>query len=170
MVYFVSKIIIEIVRLGIIAYMYLHMGRFKELVKIFPGFRAYWNTWYPESLRQLFSIDVVAIFLHLVHEVQGDNHGPLQLQKLDSQIQISLKIGGIYNIDNHIRAIIYNIISGDDFLHGIGGKGIYTRQVHNRDGLSVQFSGAFLFLHGHARPVPHILVGAGKGIEKSGFT
>ena len=131
---------------------------------------------------------------HLVHHIQGHHHRPAQLQQLQRQVQVPFQIGGVHNVNDHIRLIPDDEISGDDLLHGIRTEGINARQID--DGhvavlighrlallllpahppgkahvgllavVMVQH-GAGLLLHRHAGPVAHMLVGAGQLIEKS---
>ena len=52
---------------------------------------------------QRIDLDGAAVYPHLIHHIQGQNHGDSQLNELDGQIEIPLNIRGIENIDDPIR-------------------------------------------------------------------
>ena len=53
----------------------------------------------------------------------------MQFHQLGSQVEISLQIGGIDDIDDQIRCIQRKIIARDDFLDCVRGKRIDARQI-----------------------------------------
>ena len=150
-----------------------------------------------QPLFQPGQINGISVAAHLVHHIEGHHHRPSQLQKLQCQIKVPLQIGGVHNVDDHVRLIPDDEIPGDDLLHGVGAEGIDARQVHDGHvavlirnrlallllpahppgeahmGLSAVVMvqhGAGLLLHRYAGPVAHVLVGAGQLIEKSGLS
>ena len=115
------------------------------------------------------AVDHVPLFLHLVHEVHRQRHGTLQLQKLHGQVQVPLQVGGVHDVDDGVGLLLDDELPGHQFLHGVGRQGVDARQVHHREFQLPQLGPAFLFLHRHAGPVAHVLVGARQGVEQCGF-
>ena len=60
-----------------------------------------------------------AVFPHLIHHIQRKNHRNIQFHQLHRQIQISLNIRRIYNVDDSFWMFIKHKISCYDFLAGI---------------------------------------------------
>ena len=146
-----------------------------------------------QSLFQPGQINGISACAQRVHHVQRQHDRHAQLQQLQRQVQIAFQIGGVHNVDDHVRLIPDDEIPGDDLLHGIGAEGIDAGQVY--DGhvavlighrlallllpahppgkahvgllavVMVQHGASFL-LHRHAGPVAHVLIGAGQLIEK----
>ena len=63
---------------------------------------------------------------------------------------------------------IEQVVSADHLFQGVRGEGVDAGQISDSDiGMSFQF--AFLLFYCNARPVAHILVGSGHGVEHGGF-
>ena len=73
----------------------------------------------PQKFAELFHMDRIAAGPYLVHHVEGDDHGLAQLHQLEGQIEISLDVGGIHDIENAIRIFIQDKVAGDDLLGGV---------------------------------------------------
>ena len=137
-------------------------------------------------------VNHIPVGAHLVHHVQGNHHGGAQLQKLQRQIQVTLQVGGVHNVDDHVRLFQGDEIAGHNFLHGIGAEGIDAGQVDNLHiGVVLVLHALFapngrhavvrvpamvmvkqhagFLLHGHPGPVAHMLVGACQHVEQGGF-
>ena len=112
---------------------------------------------------------MVAVLLHLVHKVERYDHRPLQLQKLGGQIEVALNLGGVDDVDDGVGTLPHDEVPGNNLLHGVGGEGVDAGQIHHCDGLAFHLGPALLLLHCHARPVAHVLVGAGEGVEQGGL-
>ena len=109
-----------------------------------------------------------AVVPHLVHHVQRHHRGDPQLQQLQGQIEISLNIGGVHNVDDAVRLLVQNEVPGDNLLLGVGPQGIDSRQIHHR-AVPLSLYLAHLLVNGNPREVAHMLVGAGEGIEQGGL-
>ena len=117
----------------------------------------------------LVDADGAAVAPHLIHHVQCQHHGHIQLQKLHGQIEIPLDIGGVHDVDDAGGLFVDDELPGNDLLAGIGGHGIDARQVGDL-GVGVFPDGAALAVHRHAGEVAHMLVGAGQLIEQRGLS
>ena len=47
----------------------------------------------PQLPGELSRVDVVPVFPHHVHHVDGDDHGDAQLHELGGQVQVALQVG-----------------------------------------------------------------------------
>ena len=118
----------------------------------------------PEFAGQAVDVDLVAVLLHQVHHVQGDHNRNAKVQDLAGQIQVTLKVGGVHQVDDGVRAAFEQVIARHDLLGRIRGQRVDARQV--RDGhVLVARVLAFLLLDGDARPVANVLVGARQVVE-----
>ena len=165
----VGKGVIQVVGLYGAAQVHLPVGGVEQFLQPLPGAGGDGDHWDAQLLGQPLHIDLVPPFGHLVHKVQGQHRGPLQLQQLDGKVQVALQVGGIHDVDDAVRGLPDDEIPGDDLLHGVGRQGVDARQVHDGQGLVAQTGGALLLLHRHSGPVAHILVRAGQGVEEGGL-
>ena len=117
---------------------------------------------------KLCNVNGVAAGPDFVHHVQGNNHGDAQLDKLEGKVKVPLNIGGVHNVDDAVGVLLQDKIPGDDFLRGVGGQGVNTRQVHYRR-FRVLFHLAFLLFNGDAGKIAHMLIGAGQAVKEGGF-
>ena len=127
------------------------------------------NDRHTEQALHSVDIDAAPVLCHLIHHVQGDNHGPVHLQKLHGQIHIPLNVGGIYDIDDSPGLLIEDKIPGDKFLAAVGGHGIDPGEVRNY-GIGMAFDDAVLPVYRHPGEVPHMLVGPGQLIEEGSLS
>ena len=121
-----------------------------------------------QDLLQLVDTHGAAVGPDLVHHVQGQDHGDLQLHQLHGQIKVALDVGGIHNVDDTAGAVVHQKVPGDDLLIGVGGQGINARQVRHRC-LRVIADGAVLPVHGDTGEIAHVLIGTGELVEEGGL-
>ena len=110
-----------------------------------------------------------AVAAHLVHHVQRQHHGGVQLHELHGQVEVALDVGSIHDVDDAGGLFADDELAGDDLLAGIGGHGVDARQVGDL-GLRVALDGTALAVHRHAREIAHMLVGTGELVEQGGLT
>ena len=122
-----------------------------------------------EQPRKGLAVGVDAAPLQLVHEVEGDDHGALQFHQLQREIEVALDVGGVDDVQNHVRRVLGDEVAGDVFLDGIGRKRVDAGQIDQSGLFALQVKMGLLALHGDAGPVAHILVGAGEGVEQRGL-
>ena len=70
--------------------------------------------------------------LHLVHKIQGQHQGALQLQQLDGEVEVAFQVGGVHDVQNGVRTFTDDEVPGHDLLHGVGGQRVDPRQIHHR--------------------------------------
>ena len=113
-------------------------------------------------------VDGALIAHQLVHHVQRHHHGDAHLQKLHGQVQVSLDIGGVHDVDDGLGLILQNEVPGYDLLAAEGGHGVDARQVGDlRVGIAPDDAG--FPVHRNAGEVAHVLLGAGELVEQGGL-
>ena len=109
-----------------------------------------------------------AVAAHLVHHVQGQHHGGVQLHELHGQVEVALDVGGIHDVDDTGGLFADDELPGDDLLAGVGRHGVDARQIGDLR-FRVALDGTALAVHRHTGEVAHMLVGAGKLVEQGGL-
>ena len=165
----VGEFIIEVVRLKGVAQVHLPVGYLQQLVQTFTGAGGDGDYRHAQFPGQSLEVDFVAVGVDLIHKVQSQHHGALQLQQLYGEVEVSFQIGGVHNVDDGVRAFADDKVPGHDFLHGVGRQGVDAGQVHHGQFPVAQMGDALFFLHGHSGPVAHVLVGTGEGIKQGGL-
>ena len=103
-----------------------------------------------------------------IHHIQRNNGRDADFKQLGGQIQVPFHVGRIYQIDNHVRLPVCQIIPRNNLLRRIRRKRIYARQVHNMY-IRVCVVFALLLFDRHPGPVPHILRRTGQRIKDCRF-
>jgi hypothetical protein len=83
----------------------------------------------------------------------AQNNGDSQLNELSGEIQVSLKVCAVDDVQDSVGTLTDEIITGDDLLQGVGRKGINARQVGD-DNAVVLLELTFLFFDSNARQLP----------------
>ena len=118
-----------------------------------------------QLLRQFFCHDLIAVFPYQIHHINGHHHRDPQFHKLCAEIEISLQVRTVNDIQDRVRLLIDQIVPGDNLLQCIGRKGINSRKVGDHN-VFVSFQLSFFFLHSYSRPVSHELVRSGQCVEQ----
>ena len=126
------------------------------------------NDRHAELLRQLLYVDHVAALLDDIHHVQRDNDRNAHLEQLGGQVQVALDVGGVHQVHDGLRLLVYEIITRNDLLQRVRREGVDTRQVGDQDFL-VALELAFLLFHGNTRPVADILGRTGQIVKHRGL-
>ena len=85
-----------------------------------------------ELLGELVRIDLIAVLLDQVGHVEGNDHRQAGLDNLKRQVQVTLKVGGIDDLDDNIGLAAHEVIARALLLGAVGGKRVDAREV--RDG------------------------------------
>ena len=121
-----------------------------------------------QRIGQLFDMDAVAAGTDLIHHVESQNHRDVQLHQLQSQIEVALQIGGVHNVDDGVRMLLHQKVTGDDLLRGVRRERVDARQIHQHS-ILVVLDRTFLFFNRDAREVADVLIAAGQRIEQRCF-
>ena len=85
-----------------------------------------------ELLGELVRVDLIAVLFDQVGHVEGNDHGQAGLDNLKRQVQVTLEVGGIDNLDDHIGLAAHEVIARALLLGAVGGKRVDAGEV--RDG------------------------------------
>ena len=106
---------------------------------------------------------------HLVHHVERDDHGAIELHKLQRQVQVALDVGGIDDVNDGVGMLVKDKLAADDLFARVRRERIDAGQVGNAR-LGVVADGAIFAVDRHAGKVADVLVGARKLVEQRGLT
>ena len=110
-------------------------------------------------------IDGTVIAGDFIHHVQGYDHGNVHFQQLHGQIQITLDIRRIHDINDSSGFLIQDKITGYDLFTAVRGHGINTGQVCHQS-IRIPFDGTVLTVYGNSGEISHMLIRAGELIEQ----
>ena len=94
--------------------------RFHQTVQTLFFQSGHGNDRQTDLLLQFPLVDLIAVFLHDVDHVQGDDDGNVDLHKLSGKIKVSFQIGRVDDVDDAVRLFVQNIIPGDDLFRRVG--------------------------------------------------
>ena len=106
---------------------------------------------------------------HFIHHVHCNYHRNIHLQKLHGQIQVSLNIGSIHNVDDRTWFLIQDKISGDNLLTAVRGHGINSRKVCDFC-IRMAFNRTGLTIHRYSWKVSHMLTGTCQLVKQCSFS
>ena len=117
---------------------------------------------------QLVDADGAAVLADLVHHVEREHHGHIQLHELHGQVEVALDVGRIHDVDDALGLVAQQELAGDQLLARVRGHGVDARQVGDQR-VRVAPDDAVLAVDGHAGEVAHMLAGAGELVEERGL-
>ena len=117
-----------------------------------------------QTLGQLLYMNLIPGLPDCVHHIDRYNDRNTQLHKLRGQIQVSLQIRPVHDIQDRIRTFRDQIIPGNHLFQCIRRQGVDSRQISNRD-LLIVFQPSFFFLYRNSRPISNELIRTGKCVE-----
>ena len=122
---------------------------------------------YRDSEHRLHDIDVdtSAVAFQFIHHIDGKDYRHIQLHELHSEVEISLYIISIHDIDDTSRTVIEYEITAYHLFAGVRREAVDAWQVSDVGAL-VPTDGTVFSVHGHTWEVSHVLIGAGKLIEE----
>ena len=118
---------------------------------------------------ELLDVDLITVLADNIHHVDGNDHGNAELGELRGEIQVTLEVRTVDDVQDRVRTLTDEVVTGDDLLQRVGGQRINTGKVHD-DHVIMLFELAFLLFHGDAGPVTNELIGTGQCIKKRRLT
>ena len=113
-------------------------------------------------------VDRAAVALDLVHHVEREHHGLVQLHQLHRQVQVALDVRGVHDVDDGVWLLLQYVLAAHELLRAVRGERVDARQVrHVRVG--VPLDGTALAVHRDAGEVAHVLVRARELVEERGL-
>ena len=131
--------------------------------------RRYWNNRHSEHLLQFVYHNRSAVLANLVHHIERNNHRNFQLHKLHCEIEISLHIGCVQNIDYAFWSVFEQKFACNVLLARIRREAVYSRKVGNQRILNTLYNSVFS-VHGHTGKVAHVLIGTCQNVKESRFS
>ena len=137
-------------------------------INLYDSVEQLWNTCsvaahcradrHTEKITELFYIQLIALVLEFIVHVQRHNDPEVHVNDLGGQVQVSLNIGRVHDIDDNIRNIVNQVLADVQFLRAVSRKRVGPRQVHQHELVSLVFEAAFLGVHCHSAVVSDMLV------------
>ncbi len=121
-----------------------------------------------QVIGELGRVNAVAVLADNVHHVQRNDHRDAQFGELRGQVQVALQVGRVDDVEQRVRALVDQHVTGDDFFHRVRAQGVNARKIRNDD-ILLALEAAFLLLNRNARPVADELVRAGERVEQRGL-
>jgi len=121
-----------------------------------------------QALEQV-DIDGAAVGRHLVHHVERNDHGTVELHELQRQIQVALDVGGVDDVDDGIGMLVEDELAADDLLACVRRQRIDAGQIGDAR-LGVIADGSVFAVDRHAGKVTDVLVGTRQLVEQRGLT
>ena len=118
---------------------------------------------------QLLQVDLITVLAHQIDHVHSHDHWDAQLDQLGGQVQVTLNVGTIDDVQDGIGLLLDQISTGNHFFQRVRRQRVDTGQILN-DNILIALQLAFLLFHRNAGPVADILVGAGQIVEQGRFT
>ena len=122
-----------------------------------------------EAFLEFFLVDLIAVLLYRVHHVERDDHRNVDFHNLSCQIQVTLEVGCVDDVDDAVGLFVEYVISRDDFLGGVRRQRVNTRKVDDCDRFGTLFVNAVAFVYRDARPVADVRGRTRKAVEQRGF-
>ena len=61
------------------------------------------------------------------------DHGDAKLSELSGEVEVTLKVRAVDDVEYRIGTLAYQVVTGDDFLKRVRGQGVDTGKVHDDD-------------------------------------
>ena len=130
---------------------------FDEFVDTLILCRTYWHDRNPESLFKGIDADGSSVFPDLIHHVQCDYHRQAKLHELSCQVEVTLDVRGINDVNDAVGMVFDEEITGNDLLSGVRGERVNARQIGDGHVGMLPYD-AVLSVHGDSREITHMLV------------
>lgn len=79
-----------------------------------------------QALGKGIDVDLIAVFLHEIHHVEGHDGGDAQIDDLGGEVEVALEIRRVHQIDDRVRLATHEVVAGDDLLGGVGRERVHA--------------------------------------------
>ena len=114
---------------------------------------------------KLSGIELIPVLAHKIHHVDGNHHRDSEFDELGCEIEVSLEVRAIHDVQDGIGPFAYQIVSGNHLFKSIWREGVDSGKVGDCDVIGLFELTLFLF-DCDSGPVSHVLVGTGESIEQ----
>ena len=140
-------------------------GMLHELADTLVAGGANGNDRHAQQALEQIDVHGAAVGRYLVHHVERDDHGAIELHELQRQIQIALDVGGIDDVDNRIGVLIKDELAADNLFARVRRQRIDAGKVGDAR-LGMVANGAVLAVNRHTGKIADMLVGARQLVEQ----
>ena len=94
----------------------------------------------------------------------------MHIYQLSGEIEVTLQVAGIDDIDDNIRCMLDELLANIEFLWRIGGEGIGAREIDQVEMIAVVIGFAHLGIHGDTTIVAHTFVSTRSKVEEGSLS
>lgn len=106
-----------------------------------------------------------AVGSHLIHHVQGQNHGTAEFHELQREIHVALDVGGVDDVDDDVGVFAKDKLARDDFFVGVRRKRVDAGQIGYERFFMADNSSVFS-VNRNAGKIADVLVRPGQFVKK----
>ena len=139
-------------------------GMIHQLADTLVAGSANGNNGHAQQALEQVDVHGAAVGGYLVHHVERDDHGAVELHELQCQVQVTLDVGGVNDVNDGVRALVEDELTAHDLFACVRRQGVNARQVGNAR-LGMVADGAIFAVDRHAGKVTDVLVGARQLVE-----
>ena len=118
---------------------------------------------------QVIDPDGAPVSPHLIHHIEGDDHRYIHLQQLHGEVEISLDVGGVQNINDRFGLLVQDEVAGNQLFTAVRGHRVDAGQVRHQ-GVGMIADGSVLAADGNPGEIAHMLIGTCQLIEECCLT
>ncbi len=102
------------------------------------------NSLTAQFLGELVQVDLVAVLANQVDHVDCHDNGDAQLDQLGGQVEVTLDVGTIDDVQDGIGLLVDEVAAGNNFLQRVGRQRVDTGQVLDHDVIvALEFASSF---------------------------
>ena len=72
--------------------------------------------------RKFADVYFIAVLFYDVHHVYGHYDGDAQFSELRGEVEVALEVGAVDNVEDRVRTLFDQVVSGYDFFEGVRGQ------------------------------------------------
>ena len=118
-----------------------------------------------EQCAQTIDVKMVATLFKLIIHIKGTHHALVHVDKLCGQIQITLQIMGVNDIDDNVGGAVNNIAPYIEFFRTVSRKRIRAWQVNKVEIVAFKVGMSLTGVHRHPAVVTHTGMGTAGIVE-----
>ncbi len=103
-------------------------------------------------------IEGAPALLQLIVHVQGDHYRHLQVDQLGGEVEVPFQGGGRYHVDDDVGLLLQDMLPHEQLFRGVCREGVGSRQIDQREGVSVVLQRPLFRVDRHAAVVAHMLM------------
>ena len=113
---------------------------------------------------------MITTLLCLVKHIQGTHHLHVHIDQLGGEIEVSLQITGIDDVDNDIGCLVNDLFTYIQLLRTVGTQRVSAGEIHKIQLISFIMGHTLLGIHGNTTVVSNALMSTGSEVEQGCLT